>query len=299
MVSPVPVWNATRRDVLDRFQGVVEAQVRVDGVKKMVRTEAVSTILHQLAEMSAEIFSYLARNFDDETRRLCCLFHHSWMLENLCADRVHEMLIKKPPIWSENMGEHRYVAALHMERFVSREGELSLELFFDRKMICVGSFSFLPARLFGLEGAEVLLVSRIQGGKERIDDIRLATKTMSDVAPRAVIFALLTGIARAVGVNHVIAVSAENHADFVPLHSEALHQQYDDFYLALGAVGPQNGFYIYDVAAAKKPLNAQKVGHRVRTRRKRQLKEKISDAAKDSFSSWLCRNPEPPAPGGG
>ena len=289
MLSTVPAWNATRRGILDHYKIVVEPQIHVDGVGKIQKTDAIHDIIDQLSKMTAEVYYYLARNFDEKAKRDCCLFHHSWMIENIKAKKLYDMLAGKVDVWSETIDDKKYVAKLLSERFVSREGELSLELYFDRKMICAGSFTIVPAPIFDLPGREAILVARIQGGKDKVEDIRMATKAMSDVAPRAVFFALVTGIAKAVGIDHVVGVSGDNYVDLMPEKRDALERQYDDFFKSLEAVGPQNGFYVCNVWADKKPVNSLKAGHRVRTRRKRLLKEKITESAMISFSSFLSR----------
>ncbi len=181
-----------------------------------------------------------------------------------------------------------------------REGEMSLEMFQgEETSIAILSFSVVPGRLFALEAASVLLVSRIQGRPGVFEELRLATKAMNDVSPRAVLFAALTGIAKAAGIDFVVGVDAGNYIAFLPENREMLERQYDDFFKALEAQGPADGFYVLDLRAPPKPVTLQKTGHRVRTRKKRQFKHEVSEAVARSWSEAFpltVATPDPSPP---
>ena len=239
---------------------------------------------------------YLARNFDDDQRFKISIFNYQYIFDNFRPEIVYDIVAHGVRVWSQTLEDNQYMARITLNRFVGREGALFVELFLNKKFLCVGSFTIVPASLFALEGREAMLISLVQGGKSHFEQIRHATKLMSDVAPRAVFFSILSGIARALGIDHILGVSGENYVNFGPDKQDALARQYDDFFKSLEAVGPVDGFYIVDLRAPKKPVNSVKAGHRIRTRRKRELKENIANAVTASFAQLLSRPGAPAEP---
>jgi uncharacterized protein VirK/YbjX len=268
-------WNAEHRLLLARLRAAVAQGGETAG------------IVADLADLTLRSRHYLTRGLEAEAKRACSHFHYVWLREKLSAAALHSLLEGPVELWSGNPDGVCYVVGIRAEQFVAREGELSLELFANGKPLYALSFTVVPARLFEIEADAVFLVSRVQGRPDRFEDIRLATKAMSEVSPRAVLFAALSGVAGAVGIDLVLGVSAENFMNFQPDKLEALERQYDAFFAALEAEGPRGGVYLVDLGAGPKPVNSVKPGHRIRTRRKRQFKAEIAEAVGRAFAARL------------
>ena len=296
MTSSLPTpqqWNAIRREILARLKQEIAPFAHGGPIDYAAYRAACAETFASLARLTQDNLRYLARKFREGVKTEVCAFHHDWMQAHVAPSGLHALLEGRVTLWSKPAGGAVYSARMHVEQWVAREGELTLDMFIDEQSIFYVSFSVVPAAHFGLAGA-ALLISRLQGAKDRFDDLRRATKDLADVAPRAVLYAVLTGVARAGGIDCLAGVAAENFITYAPERHDELVRQYDDFFRAQDAEGPFNGFYLIDLRRPPKPVTEVKAGHRIRTRRKRALREEI---ASETAANWarLFALP-PPAP---
>ncbi len=163
------------------------------------------------------------------------------------------------------------------------EGELSIEYIFNNTNIYTLAFSFVPGYLLGIAEDDVIFVSRMQGQSGTMNEMRSATKLMRDVAPQAVLFAVLQGIADASGIGTIIGTSASTHISFREENAKVLEKAYDDFYASLAADRADSGLYIVKLPLVPKPVSEIAPGHRLRTKAKRELKRDISLTAAQSW----------------
>ncbi len=111
-----------------------------------------------------------------------------------------------------------------------------------------------------------------------------ATKAMRDVAPQAVLFAAVQGIARALKISVIAGVSGRNQVCFDEAKAALFEGAYDNFFRSIGASGPTNGFYHYRMLAPDEDKPMATAGHRRRTRLRRKVKEEITEAVRHA---WL------------
>jgi uncharacterized protein VirK/YbjX len=271
-------WGEEHRVLLARLKAAVARDADGD-----VRQE-----IAELADLTQRNRRYLARSLDKEAQRACAEFHYRWMSERFAPAALAAMLGGRIEIWSATFDGVAYAFMAFVEPFCAREGAFTLELYANGTTLYGLSFTVVPGRLFEREEDAVFLVSRIQGRPDRYEEIKSATRAMADVSPRAALFAVLAGVAQAVGINLVLGVSAENFINYLPQNREALERQYDAFYQSLEASGPQSGIYVVDLRAEPKPVTEIKAGHRIRTRRKRQFKQQLAAAVAQSFAARVA-----------
>ena len=279
------VWNEIHRGLLESLRQATEKSGPDDG--GTATGPAVSEVVGRLCELTAANRHYLARSFTEQEKYDCAHFHYSWLLDKLGAARVSALIAKGVEIWRQERESVWYSADIRFEYWVAREGELTLEMYAHQTIICLLSFSVAPGRLFGFEAREAILISRLQGNPGQFEQVRAATRAMSEVSPKAALFAVLAGVAKAVGIDIVVGVAAANHVSFLPDKRELLERQYDDFFRGLDGTPLAGGFYVIDLSAPAKPLTLQKTGHRVRTKKKRLLKQQISEAVAQSCALIL------------
>lgn len=275
------VWNELHRGLVESLRQAAAEGVGDSGA------QAISEAVERLSALTGECRHYLARSFDEQEKRGCARFHYSWLLEALGPAPVCALIGGSPEIWRLERDGASYTVKIRFEHWVPREGELTLEMHRDEDLLCLLSFSVAPGRLLGLEAREAVLVCRLQGNPGEFEQIRLATKAMDEVSPRAILFAAVAGLAKAAGMDHVVGVAGANHISLLPDNRETLQRQYDDFFLALDATPLSGGFYAVDLRAPAKPLTLQKTGHRVRTRRKRLLKQQIAESVAQTWTSMF------------
>lgn len=278
-------WHAVRRDLLAKLKSEIEPFAQSATFDAAAYRAAPWATIASLSQLTQAIPFYLARKFHNAQKVEICAHHYSWMLGNVAPSPLTTLIERWLPLWAKEAGGTVYRVMLRVEqRLAAREGEMTLRMLGDDLPHFSLSFSVIPAALIGRPSGPALLVSRMQGVKDQFETLRRASRALSDVAPRAVAFAVLTGIARACGVDHIAGVAAENYITYMPERRDELVRQYDEFFQALNAEGPRDGLYILDLRAPPKPMSEVKVGHRVRTRRKRALKEEIAAATAEVWA---------------
>jgi uncharacterized protein VirK/YbjX len=208
-----------------------------------------------------------------------CFMHHYRRLPDLIPEHILVQILLADLLLDEfRKGDDRFAIRMAFSRPWDYEGELSLNFEVDNKLVFVLSFTIIPGWVVKSEATEVVLISRIQGVKGCYDEIQLATKAMSDVAPPAILVAALCGFAEAFGIDVMAGINATMKPEWHLCEGEAQHieQAYDEFFVELGATkGPAN-FYISQLPPLEKPLTLIKRGHKTRTRTKRALKREIA-----------------------
>jgi uncharacterized protein VirK/YbjX len=254
-------------------------------------SEAIISLI-QSAETLHEHHYYLAKTFSTEMK-CACLIHHYSFFSSFVSEKAFDALVSKEALIYESRKEANvYTITINVTRDWCHEGELSLEFKVNGNSLYIFSFTLIPGLLAGLPDQHALLISRMQGRAGRFPQIRQATREMSEVSPQAVLYAALLGIAQAIGVQHILGPCAANQVTCTDDKLKSYSQAYDDFFNSIGATGPQDGFYIVSASPPEKPLNSVKPGHRLRTRRKRNLKAEITASVLNSWREFMQLAPE-------
>ncbi len=153
----------------------------------------------------------------------------------------------------------KYRLALDPARFCGKEGELSFSLTDAADGLELARLTFLIAAL--REGGErVLLIGGLQGPSSYAGDdakIRIveATRALSGLRPKMVVFAAASAFALAIGSENMRAVSNRTHtinAD-AGYQRRRMHADYDAFWIERGGAVDELGFKI--------PLDGRRNAH--------------------------------------
>lgn len=232
---------------------------------------------------------YLVRGLST-TERAACFSHHYQRLMRLFPRPSLRLILYRDMVLVEKLsGEHRFCVRLSFERIQVREGELSLALHVDDEIVYTLQFTIVPGWVVQSSAAEVFLISRIQGMKGCYSQVRLVTKAFFEVAPPALLLAVLQGVAQVCGIEEMACVSAESQFCFTPDCADSFRAAYDEFWLELGATRISRNFFLCSIPPREKPLDAIKNGHKLRTRKKREIKRQIAD---NVFQLLLGANPD-------
>lgn len=221
---------------------------------------------------------YLARGLTI-SQQAACFMHHYRRLPDLIPEQVLLQILLDEILLDEiHEGDNRFTIKMALSRPWDYEGELSLNFEVNGRIVFVLSFTIVPGWVVRSESREAVLISRIQGVKGCYDEIQLATKAMSDVAPHAILFAALCGFADAFGFDAMAGINAIMKPEWHLCEGEAVHieQAYDVFFSELGATKGPTNFYLLQLPPSEKPMTLIKKGHKTRTRIKRELKREIS-----------------------
>jgi uncharacterized protein VirK/YbjX len=229
---------------------------------------------------------YLAQGFT-VTERASCFLHHYRRLHAALPDQLlRRTLQEEVTIHQIPEGGNRFALTMGLSRPYDEEGELSLHLRVDGGVVFVLSFTIVPGWVVKSGAAEILLVTRLQGVKGCYSQISFATRTLHDVAPAALLFAALQGIAGAFGINEITAIPAARQSAYSEECSASFKEAYDDFFSQLGMSKGSTGFFCVPVPVQGKPLALIKQGHKLRTKEKRAFKQQVMSACADFFDEF-------------
>jgi uncharacterized protein VirK/YbjX len=286
--------DATRHDVIQCYKRILkrepesESAIRHHLSHRATHWELVSRIVdseeHRNYVVNISAMSllkcigrrYLANSFGDRDKYICFFHHYSYLAGAMSPSAFQTMLKGDLCLFDWSRENSVYTVTFQSNRELDNEGEVLLQFKSGSKAIYSLTFSIVPGHVLRVdEEQHVILVSRLQGKVGQFPEIRLATKQMGEVAPQAVLIAVLQGIALANDIRTVAGVAATNQLSFERSEDELLERAYDHFFQSVGATGPSDGFYFFEVPLPEKPIGP---GHRGRKQWKREFKKEITNA---------------------
>ena len=211
--------------------------------------------------------------------RAIALSHHYGILQRRLSRTLLEKIIAgRATLWEAAAGTSALSISLSVAQATYGEGEMNLHFQVDSSDVYVLSFVIVPARLLGLEADSAIYVTRLQGTKGHADSIRLATKGVGDVSPALTLMAAAEGVALALGVEHILGISAKEQicsaadpptGDFI--------SAYDEFWRSIEGRKLTAGSFYFPVPLPEKALALIKQNHRPRVKARRAFRRAVSD----------------------
>ena len=197
-------------------------------------------------------------------------------------------------LWSEEAGSGRRLAmAMSTALHTDHEGEAVLHFTFNNRIIYEMSFVVVPARLVGVVGDLVLLVSRVQGQKGEIVAIKSATEAMLGVAPPLLLMAAAEGVAASLGVVRIAAVCAEQQICWARSHgASSFVAAYDGFWQKLDGVPLAHGNFLFTAPLARKDLADISPAHRRRARKRRAIRHAVRKKIETAMGGAQVGSPD-------
>jgi uncharacterized protein VirK/YbjX len=225
------------------------------------------------------LHDYLARDFRVPERASCFLHHYRRMHCVLPESALRQILQGDVTLYEIREGCSYFALTLGMpEPTFDREGELSIHLRVDGKVVFNLTFTISPGWVVKSEAPEILLIARIQGTKGCNKQIKLARKVFHDYSPRTVLLAALQGIADAFEIGEVAAVCATNQISYKSKYAATLKRGYDDFFTKLGMVKTAAGFFSCSIPIKSKPLSSFKGRAKYRAKKRHAMRQQIKSA---------------------
>lgn len=233
-------------------------------------------------------FRYLARNYLSRrltvTERTFCFSHHyKWLHDHLSSALLSKVLYGSVPLIKIAGSGRSYTIRCGTSRPIDTEGELSLSMEADGETIFILSFSIIPGRVVRSDSTDALLITRMQGTKGCFNEISLATKAMRYVAPPALLVAVLEGFGIAFGIRTLACVSGTDQTSYCWKRAAVFKAAYDAFFIDRGVAKNNAHLFVSMIPMNMKPLSAIKRGHKLRAKRRRELKRLIAEATQQSL----------------
>ena len=220
---------------------------------------------------------YISNGLSTKSRAAAITHHYGFLRNNFCDALLADTLHRRALILEDITDSAATRIYMTLSSQIFKEGELSLYLQVDDVDIYVLSFSFVSGEIVGSTEDTVILIGRIQGMRDCFPQIRAATKALHDISPPALLVSALQGIAEALDITCMAGISAADHVAKSSDKCPELIDNYDAFFVALGANKNQSNFFVGDFLAPEKPITLVKRSHRSRALKKRAFKRKISE----------------------
>jgi hypothetical protein len=220
---------------------------------------------------------HLARGLDIRSRAACFTHHYNFLRSKFPSALLRQVIHREAVLLDVVEDNKRHTITMGFSRQEVREGELFLHQMVDGVKIFVLQFTIVPGQIVGSDEKDVVMISRLQGMKGCFTQVRAATKAFRDVAPPALLMAVLQGVAQAFGINELAGVSASRQFSYLEEHAPTFLEAYDRFFEDLGATYSQSGFFSTTLPFEEKSLSHIKNGHKARTRKKRAFKLQIAE----------------------
>ena len=228
--------------------------------------------------------NYLTKAFSARERLQCHLHTFAYLCERVSPFFLMDLFGPGLPLFARDGAACAFAA----ERKANNQGEMSLLLSLDGEPVYVLGFNFAPGRFFGLADDSVVFATRMQGLAESYEPVRRATKMFSDVAPQALLFAALQGLAERFGLRHIVGVSAPIQPSHNIHNADQLKRTYDDFFDSIDAAPLARGFYLHDRLASASIYDNMPAKHRARTKTKRRLKAAIAAEVSEALARFAA-----------
>jgi uncharacterized protein VirK/YbjX len=238
--------------------------------------------------------NYLARGLTVRERATCFLHHHGRMHAILSECALRQILQGEVTLHEIDKGDNRFALTICQARYpFDKEGELIINLKVNGKIVFILSFTIVPGWVVRSKVAQIVLLTCLQGISNCYPQIKLATKSLHEVGPSALLLAALEGVADAFGIGEIVAVGATNQSFYCKEFAASFKSAYDEFFAQLVMTKTAEGFFCCPVPIEDKPLEFIKQGHKLRTKGKRAFKQQIRLACASRFLRLARRSPEP------
>jgi uncharacterized protein VirK/YbjX len=234
--------------------------------------------------------SYLAKSFGIRTRREIVKFHYQCLRQHVIDSFYQEIMRDGAILWNEIMDQSRYTISLLFDPVTEKVGDLCLRVGKDGISLYEMSFTIVPGCLIGCASDKAILVGRVQGTKEQIEAIKVATRACQHVPPAHLLMVALQAIAEALAIGAVAGVSNTERLGKARSDENGLYFDYDAFWETFFVAKKTAGIYEIPVPFREKPLEQIKTSGRRRTRLKRRFKNRIAVSIGAAFAGTYLRN---------
>jgi len=298
-------WHAYRRR--DSFCGSLLRAARSLRVLVLQREHAalcrLSVVREHIAHaMPHDVFhhlthrAYLLRGLTARRRAQCALFHYRY--DDATFDQAWQRAVYRHGglrLWEQSSAGTTFFIRLEMAVRGDAEGDLTIALVAGDKVLHRLSFSWVDGAAFGLPAPVVPFIARNQGRWTDSDAAFAAFEAaFPNNAASYFCFAALQGVARALGIEQVLAVKSAAHIAWNPSAAPLFVNAYDKFWTVLGGVANDAVCYRIALPLYVKPLALMPSRHRKRAALRRANWQAITDSAGAVLARHLAAQPAAP-----
>lgn len=236
---------------------------------------------------------YLVQGLSARQRVQCVLSHYRF--EETSFDAAYKAAVYAEgglTLWQHSAGEHAFLIRLEMASRLNAEGDLTIALLADGKVLHRMSFSWIEGAIAGVPASPVpSLVPFIARNQGRWTDSGEAFEAFETCfpnnSPSFFCFAAMQGLAQAVGMDQVVAVKCSSHIAWDPDDARHFTNAYDGFWKILGGVELPGSAWLVALPFYLKPLADMPSKHRKRAAQRREHWRAIGDSTRATLQRHL------------
>jgi uncharacterized protein VirK/YbjX len=214
---------------------------------------------------------YLLQGLSSRQRVQCVLSHYRF--EETTFDAAYKAAVYGAgglTLWEQTVGTHAFLIRLEMASRMNAEGDLTIALIADGKVLHRLSYSWIEGRIVGVPAPLVPFVARNQGRwTDSGDAFEAFELCFPNNSPSFFCFAAMQGLAQAVGMEQVLAVKCTAHIAYDPDEIKHFANAYDGFWKILGGVELPGDAWQVSLPFYLKPLADMPSKHRKRAAQRR------------------------------
>ena len=212
-----------------------------------------------------------ACNLSTAERARIAAHHYGVVRERLGRSFLRASLEQGVCVWSatdDPQGPRMIARTANQYDF---ESELNLQFVLGSEVLYIMSAVVAPGTLWQSDEPSVMVITRVQGIRLKIPQMKAATAICGDCAPRLLLFAVLEGLAIALGVRQIIGIGVRQQiaTAFGPINSPSFNENYDRFWRSLNGHSRLDGNFNLTAPSLHKSLDHIPSKHRARSLHRR------------------------------
>lgn len=266
------------------------ALCRIAVVRDHIAHAVPHEVFHHLTQRG-----YLLRGLSVRRRVQSALFHYRF--DDATFDGPWQQAVYRDGglrLWEHRANGSLFFIRLEMAVRLDAEGDLTVALVADDKVLHRLSFSWVDGAAFGVAAPVLPFIARNQGRWLDSDDAFAAFETaFPNNSASYFCFAALQGVARALGLKQALAVNSASHIAWSVNAAPHFVNAYDKFWEVLGGVAHDAHCYRIALPFHVKPLDQMPSRHRKRAAMRRANWLAIDETACSAITRHLLLAPAP------
>jgi uncharacterized protein VirK/YbjX len=232
---------------------------------------------------------YLVQGLSARQRVQCALAHYRF--EETTFNAAYKQAVYTAgglTLWRQMVGESEFLIRLEMASRMNAEGDLTIALVAEGKVLHRLSFSWIDGAIAGVPVPVIPFVARNQGRwTDSNEAFEAFERCFPNNSPSFFCFAAMQGVAQAVGMEQVVAVKCTAHIAYDPADIKNFANAYDGFWKILGGVEMPGNTWLIALPFYLKPLADMPSKHRKRAAQRRDYWRAIGEGARGTLQRHL------------
>ena len=241
---------------------------------------------------------HVCRSFTFRERFKCAMTHHEYEDKNYNRQYFEQVYPGNGILlWEKSVDSVHFRLELTAIDHNRHEGELCVVLSADNIRLCMMSFCYLDADIFGLPSYPTMLISRNQTDMTTARDT--FDRSFKQSTPQFFCLFAVSGIAMSNGFRKVLAIRHDSQVAYDKKYDSSFRNSYTELWERFGGADVDGRTYLLDMPLKLSPLSLVNPTHRRRARCRRRNWNEIAQSACSALDSYRSAQvplaPAPPA----